>query len=46
MFGRSLKFLSVVISAVLTVVFSMLVNIIMYYKLKKIDMVESLKSVE
>lgn len=46
MFGRSLKFLSVVISAVLTIVFSMLVNIIMYYKLKKIDMVESLKSVE
>lgn len=46
MFGRNLNFLSVVISAVLTVVFSMLVNIIMYYKLKKIDMVESLKSVE
>lgn len=46
MFGRTLKLLSVVISAVLTVVFSMLVNIIMYYKLKKIDMVESLKSVE
>lgn len=46
MFGRSLKFLSVVISAILTVVFSMLVNILMYYKLKKIDMVESLKSVE
>lgn len=46
MFGRSLKFLSVVISAILTVVFSMLVNMIMYYKLKKIDMVESLKSVE
>lgn len=46
MFGRNLKILSVVISAVLTVIFSMLVNIIMYYKLKKIDMVESLKSVE
>lgn len=46
MFGRNLKALSVLISAVLTVIFSMLVNIIMYYKLKKIDMVESLKSVE
>lgn len=46
MFGRSLKLLSIVISAVLTVIFSMLVNMIMYYKLKKIDMVESLKSVE
>lgn len=46
MFGRNLKFLSVIISAVLTVIFSMLVNVIMYYKLRKIDMVESLKSVE
>ena len=46
MFGRSLKILSVLISAVLTVIFSMLVNVIMYYKLRKIDMVESLKSVE
>lgn len=46
MFGRQLKVLSIVISAALTVIFSMLVNIIMYYKLKKIDMVESLKSVE
>lgn len=46
MFGRSLKVLSVVISAVLTMIFSMLVNIVMYFKLKKIDMVESLKSVE
>lgn len=46
MFGRSLKALSILISAVLTVIFSMLVNVIMYFKLKKIDMVESLKSVE
>lgn len=46
MFGRSLKILSVLLSAVLTVIFSMLVNVIMYYKLRKIDMVESLKSVE
>ncbi len=46
MFGRNLNVLSIIISAVLTVVFSMLVNAVMYFKLKKIDMVESLKSVE
>lgn len=46
MFGRNLKFISVAVSAVLTVLFSMLVNMIMYYKLRKIDIVESLKSVE
>ncbi len=46
MFGRNLKAFSVIISAVLTFVFSMLVNWFMYFKLKKIDMVESLKSVE
>lgn len=46
MFGRELSGLSILIGAVLTILFSVLVNVIMYFKLKKIDMVESLKSVE
>ncbi len=46
MFGRELQWYSVAFSAVLTIVFAMLVNGIMYFKLKKIDMIESLKSVE
>lgn len=46
MFGRELEALSVVIAAVLTIAFATIVNSIMYFKLKKIDMVESLKSVE
>lgn len=46
MFGRELEPLSIVIGAVLTIVFAIIVNIVMYFKLKKIDMVESLKSVE
>ena len=32
--------------AALTVLFALLVNVFMYFKLRKIDMVESLKSVE
>ncbi len=46
MFGRTLNFSSIVIAVVLTVIFTVAVNAIMYYNLKKIDMVESLKSVE
>lgn len=46
MFGRELKPLSILISAVLTIVFALATNLIMYFKLKKIDMIESLKSVE
>ena len=46
MFGRELKPLSILISAVLTIVFTLATNLIMYFKLKKIDMIESLKSVE
>ena len=34
------------LAAVLTVVFSIAVNIAAHYKLKKVDMVESLKTVE
>lgn len=46
MFGRSIEPLSMVIAAAVTVLFSIVVIIIMHYKLKKISMVESLKSVE
>lgn len=46
MFGRVVKWQSYLLSALLTTVFSLFVNWVMYYKLKKIDMVESLKSVE
>ncbi|MCM0647154.1 FtsX-like permease family protein [Clostridium swellfunianum] len=46
MFGRQIKFLSYIYSAVLTILFSALVNFVMHFKLKKINMVESLKSVD
>lgn len=46
MFGRELSYQSILIGAGLTIVFSLIVNLIMYFKLKKIDVVESLKSVE
>lgn len=46
MFGRVLDFTSYLYSFLFTLGFSMFVNWVMYFKLKKIDMVESLKSVE
>lgn len=46
MFGRKISVGSYVYSSLLTLFFSIIVNIMMYYKLKQIDMVESLKSVE
>lgn len=46
MFGRVIHPASYVFSALFTCGFSAIVNFIMHYKLKKIDMVESLKSVE
>ena len=46
MFGRSIDFTSFLYSAILTILFAILVNISMYYKLKKVKMVESLKSVD
>ncbi len=46
MFGRVIKPLSYVISGIFTFIFSLLICFFMYFKLKKIDMVESLKSVE
>lgn len=46
MFGRIISMKSYVYSVLLTFLFSGIVNGSMYFKLKKIDMVESLKSVE
>ncbi|MBQ8768001.1 MAG: ABC transporter permease [Clostridia bacterium] len=46
MFGRELEPVSIVIAIVLTIIFTVIVNAITYLSLKKIDMVESLKSVE
>ena len=45
MFGRNINTISFVYAFLLTVVFSLFVNGVMYFKLKKINMVESLKSV-
>ena len=46
MFGRSIYPLSYAIAAALTLVFSALVNLAMVFRLRRINMVESLKSVD
>ena len=46
MFGRNIDPSSFLYAFLLTVAFSIFVNGVMYFKLKKINMVESLKSVE
>lgn len=46
MFDRSLVWYSYVFSAVITIVFAVLVNVLMHFKIKRIDEVESLKSIE
>jgi len=46
MFGRDVSLQSYLICAAYTIGFSIIVNIFMYFKLKMINMVESLKSVE
>lgn len=46
MFTREIRPVSFLYCAALTCVFSIVVNVVMHFKLKKIDMVESLKSVE
>ncbi len=45
-FNTTLKPTSFLIAIVMTVVFAIIVNVLMHFKLKKISMVESLKSVE
>ena len=46
MFGRTISPMSYVLSALLTLVFSALVDVVMARKLRKIDMVESMKAGE
>lgn len=46
MFGRTIQPLSYVFATLLSAVFSALVSLIMHHKLKKVNMVESLKAVE
>ena len=46
MFGRNIEPKSYIFSIILTFFFSFLVNFAMHFKLKKINMVESMKSVE
>lgn len=46
MFGRGISVQSFLYAAVLAFVFSMFVSIVLHRKLKKVDMVESLKSIE
>ena len=46
MFGLELEKKSYIYALVLTFIFSILVNVTMHYKLKNIEMVESLKSVD
>ena len=46
MFGRNINPPSYLYSLLFTIAFSLIVNGVMYFKLKKIDMVESLKSIE
>ncbi len=46
MFGRTAPAYAYVLAAALTVVFSVVVNIAAHFRLKKVDMVESLKTVE
>lgn len=45
-FNRKINLISYIYSALITIVFTIIVNIATYYSLKKIDMIESLKSVE
>ena len=46
MFGRNINPSSFLYSILLTILFSVIVNFVMFFKLRKINMVESLKSVE
>jgi len=46
MFNRTLVWWAYALGAVMTFAFTALVNLLLHFKLKKVDMVESLKSVE
>ena len=46
MFGRTAPLYAYVLAGLLTVVFSAAVNVAAHFRLKRVDMVESLKTVE
>ncbi len=46
MFGREIDGFSYLIASLLTLLFSLLVNLVLHFKLKRVSMVESLKSIE
>ena len=46
MFNPALDALTFLFSALLTLLFTVIVNIAMHFRLKKVDMVQSLKSIE
>lgn len=46
MFARDIHLESYILSAVITVIFALIVNAVMYYRFRKVDMVESLKGVD
>ena len=46
MFAREMVWYAYILSALLTALFAVMVNVVLHFKLKKIDMVESLKSIE
>ena len=46
MFGRNIDPSSFLYALLFTILFSLIINGVMYFKLRKIDMVESLKSIE
>ena len=46
MFGRQTEWTAYVYAAILTMLFSVAVNVLAHFRMKKIDMVESLKSAE
>lgn len=46
MFGRNIEPMSFLYSALITIGFSILVSIVVHFQLKKVDMVQSLKSPE
>lgn len=45
-FGQEIRIPSYIYSVAITVIFTLIVNIVTYFALKKIDMIESLKSIE
>ena len=46
MFNKTIDFYSYIYTIVLTYIFTLLVNFFLYFKIKKLDMIEALKSVE